>query len=355
MTTQKIDEAVEWYKENRPKYEILAKKVKEILRENLDITRITYLDVTNRTKTVDSFKKKVLAKKYEDPINENKDYAGVRVITYIDSEAQKALAIINNLFDIDPEQTIDKSEELGTDRVGYRSIQTVAKFLDDRCKIPEFKRLKGMYFEIQIRTILQHAWAEIEHDRNYKFSGVLPKEIQRRFKILSGLLELADREFDDIAKSIDAYSETVAEKTSIGDLAIPINSTSLREYIHNKFASLIESGILEASDFVDDEIIEELEEYYGITSLDQLDEIVPHDLIENYLSMNQSLWYNGIIIDILIINNPEFYFEKAWKNKWGVTDPSDVPFFKKYGIDLRDLAKKYHFEIYNLNLTVNSI
>lgn len=39
-------------------------------------------------------------------------------------------------------------------------------------------RYEGLYCEVQIRSLLQHAWAEIEHDRNYKFSGILPKELR---------------------------------------------------------------------------------------------------------------------------------------------------------------------------------
>ena len=53
---------------------------------------------------------------------------------------------------------------------------------------------------VQIRTVLQHAWAEFEHDIRYK--GTVPEEhapeLDRRFTLAAGLIELADREFSAI-------------------------------------------------------------------------------------------------------------------------------------------------------------
>ena len=49
--------------------------------------------------------------------------------------------------------------------------------------LPEMKLFSGIPFEIQVRTILQHAWAEFAHDRNYKFRGVLPDVIARRYGV----------------------------------------------------------------------------------------------------------------------------------------------------------------------------
>jgi hypothetical protein len=59
---------------------------------------------------------------------------------------------------------------------------------------------------VQIRTVLQHAWAEFEHDIRYK--GTIPDEhvpdFDRRFTLAAGLLELADREFSTIRDRLQA-------------------------------------------------------------------------------------------------------------------------------------------------------
>ena len=65
----------------------------------------------------------------------------------------------------------------------------------ERMVLRENKAFEGLKCEIQIRSVLQHAWAEIEHDLGYKSELTIPKEVRRSFSRLAGLLELGDKEF----------------------------------------------------------------------------------------------------------------------------------------------------------------
>lgn len=60
--------------------------------------------------------------------------------------------------------------------------------------------------QVQVRTVLQHAWAEFEHDIRYK--GTVPdehaSEFDRRFTLAAGLLEPADQEFTAIRERLRA-------------------------------------------------------------------------------------------------------------------------------------------------------
>jgi hypothetical protein len=60
-------------------------------------------------------------------------------------------------------------------------------------------------FEIQIRTVLQHAWAEIEHDLGYKTVFAVPRDIRREFSRVAGLLEIADESFSRIREATAEY------------------------------------------------------------------------------------------------------------------------------------------------------
>ena len=66
---------------------------------------------------------------------------------------------------------------------------------------------------MQIRTVLQHAWAEFEHDIRYK--GTIPEEhapdLDRRFTLAAGLLELADQEFSTIRDRLQASMTASAD------------------------------------------------------------------------------------------------------------------------------------------------
>ncbi len=75
---------------------------------------------------------------------------------------------------VDEFEIIEKSNKGATllqeERFGYQSIHYLVKLKGERARLAEYRNLKDGVVEIQIRTILQHAWAEIEHDIQYKSS-----------------------------------------------------------------------------------------------------------------------------------------------------------------------------------------
>ena len=87
---------------------------------------------------------------------------------------------------------------LREERFGYQSEHYLVRLSNKRTALPEYNPHLGLVAEVQVRTILQHAWAEIEHDIQYKSSITIPNTIRRRFMALAGVLEIADREFQAI-------------------------------------------------------------------------------------------------------------------------------------------------------------
>jgi bifunctional DNA-binding transcriptional regulator/antitoxin component of YhaV-PrlF toxin-antitoxin module len=195
---------------------------------------------------------------------------------------------------------------------------------------------------------LQHAWAEFEHDRNYKFKGFLPKELRRRLSLAAGTLESIDREFDNLSKEIDAYSTEVERRTDRGDLAIPIDSLSLTAFLNEKFRDLVKESIV-YPDFSWGEItIEELS-LMGIDSLKRLDDIIPKDFAERarsfYSKSKTGQSFSSIVTDILIIFDADLYFKKAWDNRWQGIDEVAVAFLSSYGVDFDKYQQKYDLDV----------
>jgi putative GTP pyrophosphokinase len=342
-TKSKIEEAVEWYNANFPLYEALASRVESIVREILKQKKVNYHSITFRAKAIEKYKEKASKEKYKDPRSEIMDMAGVRIITYIDSDAKKVEEIVRSLFEIIPEHSIDKAQELGTDRVGYRSIHCVCTLGKDRLALPENKDFAGCCFEIQIRTILQHAWAEFEHDRNYKFKGVLPDTLKRRLAIVAGNLELVDWTFQSIADSIDEYTFEVHKKTAKGDLCTRITSASLKVYLGKKFEGLVNKGLLPML-FNDSKIVGELSTV-GITTLEQLDKAIPEDFVEVSIKCNCLGTYTGALRDIMIIFDAKAYFEQAWQNSWYDLTPESINLLKHYGVPIETYIKTCGLQI----------
>lgn len=89
-----------------------------------------------------------------------------------------------------------------------------------------------------MRTILQHAWAEIEHDIQYKAVSTLPAEIRRRFMTLAGLLEIADREFQALEDEDVRLREEARQSVAAGRLeGVEITPDALKSYLNRKFGS----------------------------------------------------------------------------------------------------------------------
>ena len=101
----KIEDAVEWYKQNFSIYEELAIRVESIIKEVLKQQAVNYHTITHRPKSVERYREKASKEKYKDPRSEIMDMAGVRIITYIDSDAAKVAEIVKSLFEILPEHS----------------------------------------------------------------------------------------------------------------------------------------------------------------------------------------------------------------------------------------------------------
>jgi len=226
------------YLRRRGYFEDLASVVKRILDESLTARGITVHSVQARAKAPESFARKAetpsegrTGPKYPKPIDEITDLSGVRVITYLPSVLAEVDALVNEQFRV--VERSDKGMALrDTDRFGYQSIHYLVTLSEARTALPEYAPYKSAITEIQVRTVLQHAWAEIEHDIQYKSSVVIPSEIRRRFMSLAGLLELADREFQSIQDADKALTEVARANVERSDFHdVEITPDALKAYL----------------------------------------------------------------------------------------------------------------------------
>jgi putative GTP pyrophosphokinase len=91
--------------------------------------------------------------------------------------------------------------------------------------------MKGVKFKIKIRSILQHAWAEIEHDLGYKSKLAVPESFIRNFNGMAALLELADIEFDRQKKDLSKYESEISHEIIVNPESVTINQTSVESLV----------------------------------------------------------------------------------------------------------------------------
>ncbi len=188
----------------------------EMVTTLLDDAGINYLTVDGRAKSVASFAAKAARTVddrplYTDPMTEITDQIGVRVITYVHRDVDAVVHLFDDQLQLLDDR--DMGEETASEgRFGYASRHLLVKVTDT--PPASYDDLVGHRASIQVRTVLQHAWAEFEHDIRYK--GTVPEEhapdLDRRFTLAAGLLELADQEFSAIRARLQgaAPAETPA-------------------------------------------------------------------------------------------------------------------------------------------------
>lgn len=229
------------YERTRGLYHDFANDIARLIRACLDDADINYHTITGRAKDPDSFEKKAAqtspddpsVAKYTDPIQQITDKAAVRVTTYFLETVDLVLEVIDREFDVI--EHLDKTSP-EPDRLGYQSHHFLVRYVPSRTILAEYRRFSGLIAEIQVRTILQHAWAEIEHDIQYKAIAAVPELIRRRFTSLAGLIEIADREFQAIANENLAIKAQALEDIDAGQLdQVEITRDSFKEYIDKKF------------------------------------------------------------------------------------------------------------------------
>jgi putative GTP pyrophosphokinase len=226
-----MDNILKKYDLNQITLQEFQAKAELLLMELLRAKSINFHQITSRLKTKESLSKKIINKQGYSCLEDVTDIVGCRVITYFEDEVDRVAEIIEKEFEIDLENSVDK-RKIEYDRFGYLSLHYVVKFNANRLNLTEYKRFKDYKFEIQIRSILQHSWAEIEHDIGYKGKFSIPDIVKRRFSRIAALLETADIEFVRLRKDLTNYEHNIKKEIASDPANVDINKASLISFIN---------------------------------------------------------------------------------------------------------------------------
>lgn len=180
------------------------------ITEILSDAGLAFDSVTARIKSLRSLTEKALRRDkqgtyvWPDPWHEIHDIIGIRITTYHSTEIPDIMDALGDSLSV--VRTIDKTAETRiSGRLGYGSQHLICRVTS--ASPSELAPYQGMLFEVQLRTVLQHAWAEFEHDIRYKASNVSDPRIDRAFALAAGLIELADQQFDQVAAVYDEITK----------------------------------------------------------------------------------------------------------------------------------------------------
>jgi len=219
------------YDEKCELYEAFTLRLHDLICELLAVNAFNVVSVTNRVKERDKIENKIKKIDKYSCLGDITDISGLRIITYFADDVDQVAEMIESEFEIDRENSVDRRDIMHSDRFGYMSLHTVISLPEHRVALSENQRYRDCKAEIQIRSILQHAWAEIEHDLGYKTKLEIPQKIRRRFTRIAGLLEIADSEFDAIRQRLSEYQEEVSQRILEEPTEVLIDKLSLTSFL----------------------------------------------------------------------------------------------------------------------------
>ncbi len=220
----------------RPHYQVYEKALLAVLNRACNECGVLGF-VQARAKATASFAEKITRKgqDLEDPVTQFTDLCGARVIGQTQEDVDRICAFVRRHFKIDEANSPDVRSRLAVGEFGYLSEHLVVQFpwatldginlrmgadvspeeallreelepLDPKGWTAVAETIGSRKAEIQVRTLLQHAWSDVTHDRIYKGDFRPPARLARQIHRVAALLEEADGELQEAVSGVDVYN-----------------------------------------------------------------------------------------------------------------------------------------------------
>ncbi|RZL61199.1 MAG: hypothetical protein EOP81_17870 [Variovorax sp.] len=212
LTPAKARAFLQGYDASRPQLQEAASQLQAYLTSVVSDGNIAPHMVSVRVKETDSVRGKLLRKDYSDPASELTDMIGARIILYHAAEVDHVASLLRPRLKIRERDSADKRLALGLREFGYRSYHLIGQIPRRLQTRQDLKTVGNLVFEIQVRSILEHVWAEIEHSVVYKSGADLPSELKRRFASLAAVLEMLEHEFSGVAEATEKLIDQAKDR-----------------------------------------------------------------------------------------------------------------------------------------------
>lgn len=193
------------YRKLRPAYVGFTHYLHEQISSMLRNHQIDVHSIEARTKDVISFhdKHKVIkCPAPEDSLRIMSDLSGVRVICRYYDDLPSVCRVLEKKLGATPQQQLEDPQQFG-----YASIHYGVHGCNEK-QVQSSQGTPVLTGEVQVRTILQHAWATVSHEIDYKPAIELANEERRILFRIAALLETADKEFSTVCH---AYQRKLAK------------------------------------------------------------------------------------------------------------------------------------------------
>lgn len=315
----------------KEKYKKLAEYIVQLIQDDLSSPKESFHTIIYRIKDelrliekinrmneeLEAGVPSIMEKNYQARVG---DLLGIRIICLRLSDVEKVEAYLKLLSEenilsfvkgpdrkrsfvlpVNPGDSIP--DDIGLGFSGYSSIHYQIE-LGENSDAPS--GLKGLLFELQLRTILEEAWSEIDHKYRYVRSRIginLPDHIHTGFYNLSAYLQVAALQAEHLCRMAEAYRLKKNMKVK-GIVRIPLgdefSSTDMEkdEASRKLSSSAVEKSLKKILRFqVTPRTLIYIEKRLGDVNFEEK----PHKTLQKLFTKNRLLEFNTIFQEILNI------------------------------------------------------
>ena len=240
-----------WVYNRKPSFEAFGKFVIAEINSRLsaelgkaELDKLLKIQPSFRVKDRSSAMVKQASKKYPDPTYSMTDLVGVRFVVLLKSDisiVERIITTCDSLWtarrDREPKMESDKNP----DAFRYQSVHYVIRNITD-INVNGIEIPAEITCEIQIRTLLQHAYAELGHDRIYKGDAVVPPSVHRIVARSMALMETTDNLFCEAVEELNRVNKGLTQWCSWLDNAyMTVGPASLQSLDDEDSISIIET------------------------------------------------------------------------------------------------------------------
>lgn len=192
------------YLKRFPALETVARDLQTFIRDNL--TGIERIDsVSARAKDPDRYFNKAIktntdgSLKYTNPKYEIEDQIGARITVFFLSDVERIrLNVIKYLKFIEMTAKMPENDS----EFGYFGLHFIVRVPEDVVGDEVEDGIVPEFFELQIKTLFQHAWSEAHHDIGYKTTVDLNSDQRRKLAFTAAQAWGADTIYEDLFEAL---------------------------------------------------------------------------------------------------------------------------------------------------------
>ena len=232
-----VNKCLEEYKTLKGLYKDFSITVKHLLENLLKEHDFKHQPISCREKNEQSLKNKLQNSQSFKSVKCIDDLAGCRIIFYLNDSVERVIQYLRDEFEV-------VNQKLKYSDNGYKAVHLIVKLKKDRLQLTEYKRFDSLKCEIQLTTVLFHAWSEMAHDIIYKpekslseFDKRAFRSIENRFiNTMKNHVQEAQYNFDFIAKDMKRIKQ--GKKIFDHSFLDSLSKAETNNKIHEKLYSL---------------------------------------------------------------------------------------------------------------------